>query len=291
MTAGGASFAGRGAPPLQKCVFLRLGRAWPEDPPLLPTKDCLWHGARPAVVGLKSKQFCTMESEAAFREVRRLVGELCKLEAPSKKTARSPYLSSLIRRVNQLTATCPLPSSPFKGIWRKGPWIGREWGAWHPISDEKCELSLSPSSEVCKLQFLPTIAGARPNVRLGTRGWAVFSTGGRDMDVHRQLWQDCWGCTLPPWLHVHHCAHGPRRKLDNRLQALELRDWEDHGDEHGREGGKAGGKGRVCKRPASASQHPSQGDQLGLASPSPALLASSSSSSAFPQQTKQRRKA
>ena len=90
-------------------------------PPLLPTKDCLWHGARPAVVGLKSKQFCTMESEAAFREVRRLVGELCKLEAPSKKTARSPYLSSLIRRVNQLTATCPLPSSPFKGIWRKGP--------------------------------------------------------------------------------------------------------------------------------------------------------------------------
>ena len=84
---------------------------------------------------------------------------------------------------------------------------------------------------------------------------------------------------------------GPRRKLDNRLQALELRDWEDHGDEHGREGGKAGGKGRVCKRPASAFQHPSQGDQLGLARPSPALLASSSSSSAFPQQTKQRRKA
>jgi|TARA_B110000483_G_scaffold190653_1_gene226331 hypothetical protein len=67
-----------------------------------------------------------MEVKGTLEEIRRLVGELRKLEKPSKKTPKSPVLTSLIGRVNQLTATCPLPSVPFRGFWRKGPHAGSE---------------------------------------------------------------------------------------------------------------------------------------------------------------------
>ena len=231
-----------------------------------------------------------MEVKGTLEEIRRLVGELRKLEKPSKKTPKSPVLTSLIGRVNQLTATCPLPSVSFRGFWRKGPHAGSEWGAWHPNPDSSAAFSLGSSSDVCKLQFLPTIAGAIPNVRLGARGWAVFSTGGRDMDVHRQLWQDCWGCTLPEWVHVHHCADGPRRKLDNGLRNLELRDWIEHGREHGREGGKAGGKGREQQQPNLNSRIASRKRQLSSASSSNPVSLPSSSSAALPQRAAKRRK-
>ena len=261
---------------MQNLVFSCLGRAWPEDP---SAKDLDADKALPRRVWAQERaRLLEMEPEAALKEVRRLVGELCKLEAPSGQVPRSKYLEVLTRRVNQICVACPLPSASFRGIWRTGPFIGKEWGTWLPNSSDDCSFPLDSSAGVCKLQFVPSIAGARPKIRLGTRGWAVFSTSGQNLDVHRQLWQDRWDCALPKWLHVHHCADGPQRKLDNRLQALELRDWESHGNEHGREGGKAGGKGRVCKRPAPTSKRLSQDDCSGLAASDSALLASSSSS-------------
>ena len=190
-------------------------------------------------------------------KIRQLVDQLHKMEPPSKKVAASPLMRVIISRVNALTASSPVRSEEFAGIWRKGTAAGERWGSWLPNSDPTLKVVLKDGSESL-VEFLPRIGERTPILRLGVEGWAVFSHQQRDMEIHRQLWQDHWNCTLPSWIHIHHKGTdrpNVSKKLDNRLEALELRDQKDHGKEHGFEGGVKSRKGRARGASPSASGH------------------------------------
>ena len=197
--------------------------------------------------------------EETSTKIRQLVAQLSEMEPPSKTVQASPLMRAVIARINALAASSPLRLQNFAGIWRKGPSVGERWGAWslNPAVMEGTDpkLCLKDGSE-CLVEFLPQIAGKVPTIRLGTGGWAVFSCKQRDMDIHRQLWQDYWNCLLPSWVHIHHTggceADEIPKELDNRLRFLEIRDQKQHGKEHGQEGGTKSRRG-PARLPASAS--------------------------------------
>ena len=179
--------------------------------------------------------------------IRQLVKQLSEMEPPSKKVPASPLMRAVIASINRLAGSSPIRFQNFAGIWRKGPSLGERWGTWvlNP-AESSPKLCLKDGSE-CLAEFVPQIGGEVPTVRLGTAGWAVFSCKQRDMDIHRQIWQDYWDCLLPSWIHIHHTggceAEEIPKELDNRLRFLELRDQKHHGQEHGQEGGSKSKRG------------------------------------------------
>ena len=182
--------------------------------------------------------------ETIADRIRQLVERLRECDPPTKNRPASTYMKTVVNQINSLATTSPVEPRRFPGVWRKGSHLGEVWGSWHPNLEIDCTLTLKDGS-TCRIEFLPRIAGAIPVVRVGPRGWAVFSHQQDNMEVHRQLWQDYFNCDLPSWVHVHHTGGSPScsKKLDNRLCCLELRDQKEHGKEHGSEGGAVSRRG------------------------------------------------
>ena len=179
-----------------------------------------------------------MESQAALVELRRLTATL-PIEYNPGPGERSRYVSICLGRMNTLSRQVELPPTGFPGMFRKPGLQGIQWGRWQAVSGFG---SCVVQGTACFMDFLPRSSTGRALALRWHGAYVAFGPGRSEtLDLHRQVVQDAFGITLPPWVHVHHRDGGH----DNRLSSLEFLDCPRHGDEHGQAGGRRGGIGRA----------------------------------------------